>query len=187
MLLPKGGSMTELVTTPFQGLFLVKTDIFCDGRGKFVKYFNASLFKENGLEYKFEEVYFSISRKNVLRGLHFQIPPADHAKIVYVSKGSVLDVALDIRRDSPTFGQCFSAILDENCGFCVFIPKGFAHGFLSLEKDSVFNSIQSSSYSAAYERGIRFDSFGFDWGCSCPVVSEKDSALPRFADFDTPF
>ena len=130
--------------TSFEGLLVLETINFQDNRGGFQKLFNFDFFKENGLETDFKEFYYSVSQKNVVRGMHFQLPPFDHTKLVYVSKGRIKDVCLDIRKQSATYGKCFSIELDDKQGKYLYIPKGFAHGFISLEDGSIVNYAQTS-------------------------------------------
>lgn len=177
----------KIIETGFSGLYVLEAYFFSDERGRFLKPFQSDVFHEKGLECAFQEAYYSVSGKNVIRGMHFQIPPFDHAKFVYVSKGSVLDVAVDLRKNSPTYGVCHSVYLDDQNGRCVYIPKGFAHGFVSLEDESFFHSLQTSCYSKEHERGVLFSSLSFDWEIDSPIVSEKDMALPKLENINSPF
>ena len=177
----------EKITTGFDGLFLLKAVHMNDNRGSFRKLFNADFFRENQLETDLKEIYYSVSRKNVIRGMHFQAPPADHAKIVYVSYGSIKDVVVDLRQESPAYGHYYSVELDADGGYYLYIPKGFAHGFASLEEGTIVNYVQTSVYAPREDSGIRYDSFGFDWEISEPVVSERDRAFPGLNSFKTPF
>lgn len=173
--------------TPFQGLYLLETVNFQDIRGCFQKLFNYDFFQKNGLDTGFKEFYYSVSRKNVIRGMHFQLPPFEHTKVVYVSKGNILDVVVDIRKHSATYGKCFSIELDEKRAHYLYIPKGFAHGFLSLENDTIVNYAQTSCYSQAHDCGIAQDSIGFDWGIDHPIVSGRDLTFEPLSKFQTPF
>jgi len=131
--------------------------------------------------------YYSISQKNVIRGMHFQRPPYDHIKLVFVTSGSILDVVLDIRKDSSTFGKCFSINLKTSDGQILVIPKGLAHGFKSLEDNSIVHYVQTSCYAKDYDDGIRYDSFGLDWECKNPVLSNRDLNFKKFSDYESPF
>ncbi len=168
--------------TPLKGLKVIKPKIFQDNRGEFVKIFNDDFFQRNGLQVTIQESYYSVSNKNVIRGMHFQLPPFDHEKIVYVSRGEILDVVLDIRKDSKSFGQYFSIKLSESNAYALFIPKGFAHGFKSLREHSITNYLQTSVHAPEFDTGVRYDSFGFDWECTHPIVSERDLSLPVFEE-----
>lgn len=152
-----------------------------DNRGDFTKIFNSLT-----LSVEIKESYYSRSHKNVIRGMHFQIPPFDHDKIVHVVKGKITDVVLDIRKNSPNFGKFYCNELSENKKQIIFIPKGFAHGFLSLE-ESVVLYMQNTVYHAESDCGIRYDSFGFSWDAINPIISARDLAFAAFKDFKTPF
>ena len=169
------------------GLFLIKPKKFEDERGKFVKTFHLDTLKKNGLNGDFVESYYSISKKNVLRGMHFQTPPYDHEKLVYVPYGSVLDVIVDIRKGSPTYGVCVSQVLSASNGQIFYIPKGCAHGFLSLEDNSNVTYMQTTMHAPNNDGGINYDSFGFNWNADDAIISERDQALPNLSDFVTPF
>ncbi len=132
-------------------------------------------------------MYYSVSSKGVLRGMHFQTPPSAYAKLVYVSHGRVLDVALDIRKGSPTYGKALAKELSLEAATALYLPSGFAHGFLSLEDGSVVNYAQTAGYDPAHDGGIRLDSFGFDWGVASPILSDRDKTFPTLAAFDSPF
>ena len=122
----------KIINTPFEGLYVLETVHFKDERGGFQKLFNEDFFRENGLDTDFREFYYSVSHRDVIRGMHFQLPPFDHTKLVYVSQGHILDVVVDLRKSSPTFRQYFSVELDDEKAQYLYIPKGFAHGFRSL-------------------------------------------------------
>lgn len=177
----------NIIKTSFEGLYLLETNNFQDERGSFQKMFNYDFFCKNGLETEFKEFYYSVSRKNVIRGMHFQLPPFDHVKLVYVSYGRVLDVVVDIRKHSATYGEHYSIELNAQKAQYLYIPRGFAHGFLSLEEGSVVNYAQTSCYSQKHDSGIAYNSIGFDWGIDSPIVSKRDSAFCRLDEFKTPF
>ncbi len=177
----------EIINTSIINAFIIKPKIFKDERGIFVKTFHKDIFKQYGLTGDFKESFYSTSKKNVIRGMHFQIPPHDHVKIVYVTKGSILDVILDIRVGSPTYGKYVVQELSAENGFIVYIPKGCAHGFLSLEDDSCVIYLHSTTYEAECDTGIRYDSFGLDWGVNKPTISKRDQNLIEFESFDSPF
>lgn len=177
----------EIIKTGFEGLYILQTVNFQDNRGGFQKLFNYDFFKENGLDCDFKEFYYSVNKKDVRRGMHFQIPPHDHVKVVYVSKGRILDVCVDIRKNSKTYGKCFSIELNEQKAQYLYIPKGFAHGFLSLENGSIVNYAQTSCYNKECDCGILQDSINFDWEINNPIVSGRDLTFPKFTEFDSPF
>lgn len=173
--------------TFIQGLKVVKLNQFKDQRGSFIKVFNFDFFTENGLTTDFKESYYSISAKNVIRGMHFQTPPADHTKLVYLNSGRILDVVLDIRKDSPTYGHHFSVELNAENPLMLYIPSGCAHGFLSLEEHSMVTYLQTSCYNQACDSGIRFDSFGMNWGITDPILSDRDGMFVGMNEFASPF
>lgn len=177
----------NVIETPFQGLYILETVNFQDIRGGFQKLFNFDFFKENGLATDFKELYYSVSHKNVIRGMHFQTPPCDHVKVVYVSKGRIKDVVVDIRKESPTYGKCFSIELDDTQGKYLYIPKGFAHGFLSLEDDTIVNYAQTSCYDKEHDCGIHYQSIDFNWEVENEICSGRDLVFPKLENFNSPF
>lgn len=164
-------------------------DCFCsrDARGEFIKPFNYAEFfsKELGMDIK--EIYYSKSGRDVIRGMHFQVPPMDHEKLVHVLKGNVLDVAVDLRKGSKDYGRVFTFELSGDMPQALFIPRGFAHGFKSLSDDSWMLYMVSSGYSKEHDAGIRYDSIGLDWGLEHPTVSERDKSFPELKNFVSPF
>ncbi len=177
----------ELIKTDFEGLYIIKNQILGDARGAFIKKYNAEVFEANGVFFDLKEQYYSLSQKGVVRGMHFQVPPYDHSKLIYVIRGSILDVALDIRKNSPTYGKCFSCVLSGSENTSLFLPKGFAHGFRSLEDDTLMMYNVSSGYHQECDCGISWDSIGFDWNIETPVLSERDKTFPALKDFHSPF
>ena len=177
----------ELVPTELPDLQVIRPRIFRDARGSFVKTFNRNTFHELGLDFEPREEFFSTSAKNVLRGMHFQLPPADHAKLVYCITGSVLDVVLDLRKNSPAFGRSCARELSAANREMFFIPAGFAHGFLTLDDGATMVYQTSTGYSPAHDAGVCWDSFGFDWPVKNPILSERDQKFPALRDFLSPF
>jgi len=177
----------KIVQTPIEGLRILEPRVFEDARGKFIKTFTHDFFLENGLDIAIKETYFSISHKNVIRGMHFQTPPHEHAKIVYVPYGKIIDVVLDIRRTSSTYGKHFSLELSAKNSKVLIIPKGLAHGFRSLQDNTNVTYMQTSCYAPEHDAGIRFDSFGYDWLCDTPKLSERDRAFQPLETYDSPF
>lgn len=177
----------EISTTSLSGLLVLHTTLFEDARGVFRKLFNETFFRENGLAVDFKEFYYSINRKDVIRGMHFQTPPADHEKLVYVSQGRILDVVVDIRRTSPTFGKYFETELSGEEGDYLYIPKGFAHGFCSLVDGTAVHYAQTSCYDREHDHGIAYHSFGYTWPVADPVVSERDRSFPSLQQYKSPF
>jgi len=166
--------------TYIEGLKLIHLKEFKDVRGDFIKVFNKNFFDLNGLNIDIKESYYSISAKNVLRGMHFQIPPAEHTKLVYVNNGSILDVILDIRYGSPTYGQHYKINISSNKLTLIYIPVGCAHGFLSLENHTMVTYLQSSCYEIKCDKGLKYNSFGSEWGIEKPIISERDLNFPEF-------
>jgi len=172
----------KIEDTFIPGLKLIHLDKFIDIRGSFLKVFNEDYFAENGLETDFKESYYSISHKNVIRGMHFQVSPAEHTKLVYLNSGSIVDVILDIRKNSPTYGQHFTINLNCDKPILVYIPVGCAHGFLSLEDNTMVTYMQTSCYNKSCDMGIKYNSFGMEWDIENPIVSNRDLSFPGFSD-----
>lgn len=173
--------------TAIAGVAILKVPAFADVRGGFVKSFHAPSFARLNLPTEWREEYFTTSARNVVRGMHFQEPPAQHAKLVFCVAGRVLDVVLDIRTDSATFGQAISVELEPGNGVGLYVPPGCAHGFLSLTDDSVMYYKVTSVHSPDQDRGIAWDSFGFDWPITDPTLSPRDCGHPALADYVSPF
>lgn len=177
----------EIETTEFEDLLVIHNRPLADDRGQFLKLFNYDFFVDNKLDVDFKEFYYSISNKEVIRGMHFQIPPFQHSKLVYVSQGKILDVVLDLRKNATTFRKYFTIELNATNGDYLYIPKGFAHGFLSLDNKTIVNYAQTSCYSKVHDRGILYNSFGFDWGIKNPILSERDLDFEELNNFKSPF
>ena len=169
------------------GCFLVDFPNFRDHRGLFVKSFQRTAFARQGLECDFIESFYTVSGENVLRGMHFQVPPADHAKLVYCISGSISDVALDLRVGSPTFGEHEAYDLRAEFNNAAYLPRGIAHGFIVRSAPAVVVYQVTSEHSPAHDTGVRWDSFGGKWPESQPVVSARDEALTPFAQYESPF
>jgi dTDP-4-dehydrorhamnose 3,5-epimerase len=179
----------NITKTDIQGLIIIEPQIFKDSRGCFFESWNAKKFKQLGISEDFVQDNQSVSSKGVLRGLHFQNPPYAQAKLVRVIEGSVLDVAVDLRKNSPTYGKHVSVILSEENNKSFFIPKGFAHGFLSLEDNTVFNYKCSDYYNKESEGSLLWndEDLKIDWQIDNPLVSEKDLQADLFKNFKTKF
>jgi len=179
----------ERIETGIEGLYVVKPTVFGDNRGFFMESWNKKEFEEIGLDMEFVQDNHSRSRKGVLRGLHFQtLHP--QGKLVRVVKGSVYDVAVDLRKDSPTFGKYYGAILSEENKLMFYIPEGFAHGFLVLSDEVDFLYKATDYYYPQYEAGIVWndEDIHIDWpfeeyGIDEPILSEKDKKLPTFREY----
>ena len=175
----------EILSTPFTGLKIVQLKIYHDNRGFFVERFNKKLFQDLGLPVDYFQDNHSLSAPNVIRGLHFQNNPSQ-AKLVGCLRGRILDVAVDIRKDSPTLGKYFSIELSAENGKLLFIPAGFAHGFAVLgnEPADVMYKVDNQ-FSKEGDGGIRFNDpdLKIDWQIVNPIISDKDKNLPLFADY----
>jgi dTDP-4-dehydrorhamnose 3,5-epimerase len=158
-----------------------------DARGSFVKPFHEPAFRELGLAADWRETFVTTSAAGVLRGMHFQLPPHDHVKLVSCLRGRVLDVVLDLRADSPTYGRCASAVLDARGGDALYVPAGLAHGFLALEDGAELLYQVTRPYAPDHDTGLLWSSIPFDWPEPAPLVSERDRALPSFESFTSPF
>jgi len=179
----------QVELTPFEGLLILRPIVFGDDRGYFFESWNLETFLNAGIDVSFVQDNQSASVKNVVRGLHFQIPPFEQGKLVRVIKGSVLDVVVDLRQNQPTFGQHFKMVLDEQKKEMLYIPPGFAHGFRTLEDQSVFFYKCTKVYKRECERSIRWNDpdLGIDWEISNPTLSDKDQNAQFFKDFLNPF
>jgi dTDP-4-dehydrorhamnose 3,5-epimerase len=169
------------------GVFVLAPRVFVDDRGTFVKTYHKPEFSDLGVDYEVNEEFYSTSRKDVLRGMHFQTPPDDAVKLVYCISGSVLDVIVDLRRSSPTFGSHRSVELSDRNHLILMIPSGFAHGFLALEDHTVMVYKASFVYAPARDTGVHWASFGFKWPVENPITSERDERLVQLADYESPF
>ena len=182
----------EVIRTDIDGIFIIEPKIFGDSRGYFFESFSAREFKEKtGLDITFVQDNESRSHRGVLRGLHFQRPPFAQSKLVSVVKGRVLDVAVDIRRGSPTFGKYIAAELTEDNHRQFFIPKGFAHGFAVLSEDAIFQYKCDEFYHPEAEGAIMWNDpdIGIDWNIEPELIelSSKDSNQPFLRDMESPF
>ncbi len=184
--------MLEVRRLALDGLLEIRPKKFADERGFFSETWNAATWREAGIGVSFVQDNHSLSRPTgTLRGLHFQSPPAGQAKLVRVTRGSAFDVAVDLRPGSPTYRQWAGVTLSAATWNQLFIPAGFAHGFMTLEADTEVQYKASAAYSPAHDRAIRFDdpAIGIDWPrlTADPVISDKDRAAPLLADVETGF
>jgi len=177
--------------TAIEDLVIINPTVFEDSRGYFFEAYNQAKFQENGINYKFIQDNQSFSKRGVVRGLHLQISPFAQAKLVRVLEGEILDVAVDLRKKSPTYGQHVSVVLSAENKKQLMVPHGFAHGFSVLsEKASVLYKVDQL-YHKESERGIRYDdpTLAIDWQLDSNevIVSDKDIILPSFKDIDWEF
>ena len=179
--------MWKVEELPLKDAKLITMPAFADARGTFVKTFHDTFLKEAGINFNLKESYFSLSKKDVIRGMHFQLPPHHHSKIVFCPQGAILDVIVDLRKSSPTFGQHYAHELSAENHLAYFIPEGFAHGFKALTEHAMTYYLVSSEHSKEHDSGIRYDSLGIDWNCENPIISDRDLSFIDFKDFNTPF
>lgn len=174
-------------TTPLKDALVITLPAPTDNRGLFVKTFHDTTLRAAGIHFELKESYFSISKKDVIRGMHFQTPPYHHSKIVFCPQGAIHDVIVDLRKDSATYGQHFAHELSQKNHKALYIPEGFAHGFKALTDDAMTYYLVSSEHNKAHDTGIRYDSLGIDWRLNEPVISERDLSFEPFIGFHSPF
>ena len=176
----------NFIETEIQGVFEIDMFYADDDRGSFTKTFHKESFEKNNLESDFQESFFSINKKNVIRGMHFQTPPHDHAKLVYSTNGTILDVILDLRKQSPTFGKFASIEISHENHKGVYMPKGVAHGFCCLT-DATMVYLTSTMHNVNADSGVRWDSFGMDWPIDEAIMSERDKKFISFHELNSPY
>lgn len=173
--------------TAIPGCYELQPCPLADPRGVFIKTYHRDWFAQLGLRTDWVEQYYSISQPGVVRGLHCQLPPHDHAKLVYCVQGRVLDVAIDLRRGSPAYGQHIRLELSASQGNMIYLPAGLAHGFCTYDEPATLVYNVTSLYHPATDSGIRWDSAGITWPLLTPMVSDRDRGLPLLASFVSPF
>lgn len=175
--------------TPLQGLLIIEPKVIRDDRGYFFESFRKSILSDRGIDIDFVQDNESMSNKGTIRGLHLQAPPFGQDKLLRVVRGSIYDVVVDVRKDSPTYGQSYGVELNGSNNLLFFIPQGFAHGFCCLEDQTIVQYKCSDYYDKDSEMGILWNdtALGIDWPTNNPVVSDKDKAHPVLADFNSPF
>jgi dTDP-4-dehydrorhamnose 3,5-epimerase len=179
----------EIQKTTIEGLLVFTPQVFKDNRGIFFESYNRQLFASLGLDADFVQDNQSVSQKGVVRGLHLQSPPFAQGKLVRVVCGAAWDVAVDLRKTSPAFGKHFAIRLDAKNNLFFWIPEGFAHGFVALENNTVFQYKVTNYYDKDSEMSIRWNDpmLNIPWQVEHPIVSEKDQQSPLFKDFISPF
>lgn len=179
----------EVIKTEIEGLLIIKPKVFGDERGYFFESYNEQSYKLAGIDFNFVQDNISKSKKGTIRGLHYQIGDKAQGKLCKVIYGKVLDVAVDIRFGSPTFGKYFSSELSEENHTQLWIPPGFAHGFSVLSDEAIFAYKCTAAYSKEHERAIIFNDhdLNIDWKVDNPIVSEKDLKAPSFKDISKDF
>ena len=179
--------MFDISDTNFPGLLQISPKQYNDQRGKFVKTFHQSSFTKLGIETCFKEQYYSVSHKNVIRGMHFQKPPKDHNKFVYCVSGVAFDVVLDLRIGSPTYLKIATFELSEEKANMLYIPKGFAHGFCATTNSATLMYHTSTEYNSECDAGILWSSIPIEWPTKEPIISLRDSSFESLSDFVSPF
>jgi dTDP-4-dehydrorhamnose 3,5-epimerase len=179
----------QIQKTHIDGLLIIVPNVFKDNRGGFFEPYNKQLFASHGLNMEFVQDNQSTSCKGVVRGLHLQSPPFAQGKLVRVVSGSAYDVAVDIRKSSPTFGKHIKVKLDAEENKLFWIPEGFAHGFIAMEDNTIFQYKVTNYYNKDSEISILWNDpiLNIQWEVEYPVVSEKDMQSPLFKDFISPF
>lgn len=180
----------EFKKEKIEGLISFYPKVFGDDRGFFLESYNEKKYLDIiGDSFNFVQDNFSMSAKGVLRGLHFQIPPFEQGKLVQVTTGKAIDLVVDIRKNSPTYGQHIMVLLDSNLKNQLWIPPGFAHGFCALEDNTIFNYKCTNYYSPESERSIFWNDpdLKINWNIENPTISEKDKRAMNFKDFISPF
>ncbi len=177
----------QLIQTGIPGCMEARFPAHPDERGVFVKTFQCSAFQRQGLETNFVEVFYTVSGENVLRGMHLQLPPANHAKLIYCIAGSVSDAVLDLRQGSPSYGK--HAFIELSAGSCngVYLPSGVAHGFCVRTAPAIIVYHVTAEHTPHLDVGVAWNSFEAVWPTNSPIVSARDASLPPLADFDSPF
>jgi dTDP-4-dehydrorhamnose 3,5-epimerase len=177
----------DIEPTGIPGCYMLRRPVLRDLRGTFTKTFHAPRFEEMGLRTDWREEYYTVSDAGVVRGMHLQLPPAEHAKIVFCLTGEVLDVVVDLRRGSPRYGIAHGFTLSGDVGSGLYIPTGCAHGFVSRSGSSGMYYKVTSVHAPEQDAGIAWDSIAFDWPVKWPALSDRDQRHPKLADFDSPF
>ncbi|MCF8463624.1 MAG: dTDP-4-dehydrorhamnose 3,5-epimerase [Flavobacteriales bacterium] len=179
----------KFIPTQIENLTIIESTVFADSRGYFMEGFNKQKLKHLGLDINVIQTNISESSKNVVRGLHFQNPPFAQGKLIRVLKGAVLDVAVDLRKDSKTYGQHFSIELSEKNKLALWIPTGFAHGFATLMDKTLFYYDCTETYNKESEGSLRWNDpiLNINWGIESPILSEKDAMAPLFVNFKSQF
>ena len=179
----------KVTKTEIPGLLVIQPDVFIDSRGFFFESYNKKRYEEIGISDEFVQDNISKSKKGTVRGLHYQVGEYAQGKLCQVIEGEVLDVAVDIRFNSPTFGKYFSLILNSETKLQLWIPTGFAHGFSVISDEAIFSYKCTNYYSKAHERSILFNDqdLKIDWKIESPIVSEKDLKAVKFKEIEKDF
>jgi len=177
----------KLLATAIPGCWIIEHQQIRDDRGSLTKVFQSSVLEAVGVTSGLREIFWTESGSGVLRGMHFQKPPFEQGKLVFVASGEILDVALDLRGPRRTPPNVVSLTLNAAEGRALWMPPGVAHGFLVTTSAAIVGYAVTSEYSSAHDQGVRWDSFGFEWPTADPLISARDSQFPRFSSFVSPF
>jgi dTDP-4-dehydrorhamnose 3,5-epimerase len=178
----------QKIDTQIEGCVKIKPLVSRDQRGTFVKHYQKEIFLNLKIDLNITESYYSLSKRHVLRGLHFQRPPFEHHKLVTCIQGHVIDVTIDLRIGSPSYGRCAQVTLDESDQSSIYVPAGVAHGFYVTSDTAILLYNVSSSHHPDSDSGIAWNSIPLRWPIdSEPIISERDSRFIRFEDFSSPF
>lgn len=169
--------------TVLKGVFEVFCKKFSDHRGEFIKTFHSEIFEKNGLRTDFKENFFSISKKNVIRGMHFQTGVDSHDKLIYVTSGKILDVVVNINSKSRDFGKYFVTEINSNNPRAIYISRDYAHGFLTLSEIATVIYSTTSVHNPKADFGIHWNSFGFEWPVKDPILSDRDKSFIQLDNF----
>ncbi|OIQ02494.1 MAG: dTDP-4-dehydrorhamnose 3,5-epimerase [Syntrophobacteraceae bacterium CG2_30_61_12] len=179
--------MMKVTESSIPGCYEIISRVFRDNRGTFVKTFHHDMFLEHGLTTQWREEYYSVSHHGVLRGLHFQLPPHDHEKLVYCIAGRVLDAVVDLRKGSPTFGRHVLLELDAGKANMLYVPRGLAHGFYVLSDSAILIYKASSVHAPEHDTGIHWNTAGISWPDKTPLTSPRDNQFSSLDCLDSPF
>ena len=177
----------DIVRTSIPGCFEIHADVLKDARGIFVKIFHRDIFDKYGLTTDFAEEYYSWSRKSVLRGFHFQLPPHDHVKIVCCLSGAVIDAIVDLRKGSPTCGKHAIFELSGEKANGLYLENGIAHAFYVVSRFAIVMYKVTTVYAPEYDAGILWNSAAVQWPDDMPILSERDKSFPPLGQFESPF
>jgi dTDP-4-dehydrorhamnose 3,5-epimerase len=179
--------MKSFKETNINGVYEIEMFHAGDERGMFVKPYHKATLEKHGLVSEFQESFYSTNQSGVIRGMHFQHPPHDHAKLVYCSSGKLIDVILDIRVGSPTYGAFAAIELSSDKYNAVYMPSGMAHGFGVLEDNTCMVYLTSTMHAPSADDGVKIDSFGFEWPFENPITSARDNEFKPLHELESPF
>lgn len=176
----------KIIDEPLTGCYVIESDSSVDHRGKFVKTFHENGMNECGIEFQVKETFFSVSARNVIRGMHFQEPPFAHNKLIHCAQGAALDVLVDLRKGRD-FGRIASIELNQNNKLMIYVPIGLAHGFLAMMDNCLMMYSTDFQHVKEGDKGIKWNTLNFNWGAGPFILSERDRQHPDLQNFATPF